>query len=461
MIFFNFVQKDDGGPLMKIAPLGMNTPNPPRVNWRTHLSLGLLALVYIFSYIDRQVISILIEPIKQEFGASDTHIGLLTGIAFGLLYAVMGLPLGRLADRSSRRNIIAISCTLWSFATLACGMVFQFWQLLAARMAVAVGEAGGMAPSISLVSDLYPPKRRSLVISLFMMGPHFGVLIGLALGGWIAQNYGWRMTFMAFGIPGLVLGPLVWLLVREPKRGGFDQPKTGPALATEPLWTQVRRLLAISAFRNVALACGVAGVAGYGYGIWTPSFLVRTHGLSIAHAGLMFGVASGVGALSGAMFSGALCDRLTQRDVRWQIGLPLIGVALSVPSALAFLLWPTGSPWVLGSLLVPKAMVFAMLFGFFASWWPSLSYSAVSQMIATSERTVASALLNLFITLLGVGAGPLVTGVLSDLLTPVFGTEALRWALVAVVCLFLFTMLFFALAVQPYRAQLARNQDAT
>ncbi|MDO9145613.1 MFS transporter [Rhodoferax sp.] len=437
----------------------MNTPNPPRVNWRTHLSLGLLALVYIFSYIDRQVISILIEPIKQEFGASDTQIGLLTGIAFGLLYALMGIPLGRLADRSNRRNIIAISCTLWSLATMACGMAAQFWQLLAARMAVAIGEAGGMAPSISLVSDLYPPKRRSLVISLFMMGPHLGVLIGLALGGWIAQNYGWRTTFIAFGIPGIVLGPLVWLLVREPRRGGFDAPKAGPVAATEPLWTQVRRLLAISAFRNVALACGMAGVAGYGYGIWTPSFLVRTHGLSIAHAGLMFGVASGVGAVGGALFSGALCDRLTPRDVRWQIGLPLIGVALSVPTALTFLLWPTGSPWVLGPLLVPKAMVFAMLFGFFASWWAALSYSAVSQMIATSERTVAAALLNLFITLLGVGVGPLVTGVFSDLLTPRFGADALRWALVAVVLLFLLTVLFFALAVNPYREQLARNRE--
>ena len=438
----------------------MNLNPSPSVTWRTHLSLGLLALVYIFSYIDRQVISILIEPIKQEFGASDTQIGLLTGIAFGLMYALMGIPLGRLADRSNRRNIIAISCTMWSFATIACGVAVQFWQLLAARMAVAVGEAGGMAPSISLVSDLYPPKRRSLVIRLFMMGPHFGVLIGLALGGWIAQNYGWRMTFLAFGIPGVVLGPLVWLLVREPKRGGFEVAKASPAVTSEPLWDQLRRLLAIAPLRNVALACGLAGIAGYGYGIWTPSFLVRTHGLSIAHAGLMFGVASGLGAMGGALFSGAMCDRLTQRDVRWQIGLPVIGVALSVPTGLAFLLWPTESPWVMGSLLIPKAMIFAMLFGFFASWWPALSYSAVSQMVATSERTVAAALLNLFMTLLGVGAGPLVTGMLSDLMTPIFGVDALRWALVAVVCLFLFTVLFFAMAINPYREQLTRYKEA-
>ncbi|HSW16814.1 MAG TPA: MFS transporter [Ramlibacter sp.] len=436
----------------------MNATDPPRVTWRTHLSLALLALVYIFSYIDRQVIAILIEPIKHEFGASDTQIGLLTGLAFGVLYAALGVPVGRLADRGSRRTIVAVCCALWSVATLACGMAQQFWQLLLARMSVAIGEAGGMAPSISLVSDLYPPRRRSLAISLFMTGPHIGVLVGLALGGWIAQRYGWRATFLAFGAPGIVFALLVWLLVREPRRGAFDASAGAPpaTLASEPLWTQMRRLMAIRAFRNVALACGVAGIAGYGYGVWTPSFLVRTHGLSIAHAGLMFGVASGVGAMSGALFSGWLCDRLTQRDTRWQIGLPLVGVAISVPSALAFLLWPAGAAWALGSLQVPHAMVFAMAFGFFASWWPSLSYSAISQMVAAGERGVAAALLNLFITLFGVGVGPLVTGALSDLMTPLFGAQALRWALVAVSCLFLVSMLFFALALQPYRGQLAR-----
>lgn len=434
----------------------MHTHPTTRVTWRTHLSLALLALVYIFSYIDRQVIAIVIEPIKHEFGASDTLMGLLTGLAFGLLYAALGVPVGRLADRSSRRRIVAVCCTLWSFATLACGLATQFWQLLLARMGVAVGEAGGMAPSISLVSDLYPKHRRSLAISLFMMGPHFGVLIGLALGGWIAQHHGWRATFLWAGAPGIVLGALVWLFVREPRRGGFD---TAPAAAApapaEPLWAQTQRLLAIPAFRHIALACGVAGIAGYGYGVWTPSFLVRTHGLTIAQAGLMFGVASGCGAVGGALFSGWLCDRLVLRDVRWQVGLPALGVALSIPAALAFLLWPAGATWSLGALRVPHAMAFAVAFGFLASWWPSLSYSAISQMVAASERSVAAALLNLFLTLFGVGAGPLVTGAISDMLTPVYGAQALRWALVAVMSLLLLTVLFFVAALNPYRRRVA------
>lgn len=433
-------------------------PAPPtaRPGWRAHLSLALLSLVYIFSFIDRQVVAVLIEPIKREFGASDTQIGLLTGLAFGLLYALLGLPVGRMADRGPRRVIVAVCCALWSAATVACGLAAQFWQLLLARMSVAIGEAGGMAPSISIVSDLYPRHRRSLAIGVFMSGSNLGVLIGLALGGWIAQQYGWRATFLAFGLPGIVLGALVWLLVKEPQRGAFDSPAAPPAAggSDEPLATQVRRLLGMPAMRWVALACGVAGVAGYAYGIWVPSFLMRSHGLNIAQAGLFFGLASGSGSLVGALAGGALCDRLSQRDPRWQIALPAVGAALSVPAALAFLLWPADAVWLLGSQPVPHALGFALLFGFFAAWWPALSYSAVSQMVAAAERSVAAALLNLFITLLGVGLGPLLTGFVSDRLSPWLGSEALRWSLAAVCCLFLVSAACFALALQPYGRRL-------
>jgi predicted MFS family arabinose efflux permease len=343
---------------------------PPVVNWRTHLSLALLALVYIFSFIDRQVIAVLIEPIKHEFGASDTHMGLLSGLAFGLLYAALGVPVGRLADRFNRRNIVAICCGLWSLATLACGLAAQFWQLLLARMSVAIGEAGGMAPSISVVSDLYPKERRSLAISLFMMGPHFGVLIGLALGGWIAQQYGWRVTFMAFGLPGMALAALVWWWVQEPRRGAFESVAVVVKPSSESMWQQVGRLWGLTPFRRLALACGLAGLAGYGYGVWVPSFLVRTHGLSLAQAGLLFGVASGVGAVAGSLFSGWLSDRLNRLDQRWQLRLPTVGVLLALPSAWAFIVWPEGGHWMLGSLRVPHAVAFAPVFAFFASWWP-------------------------------------------------------------------------------------------
>lgn len=432
----------------------------PMITWRSHLSLALLGLVYIFSYVDRQAIAVLIEPIRKEFGASDTQMGLLTGLAFGVMYAGLGIPMGRLADRGRRNRIVAVCCALWSLATMACGMAQQFWQLLLARMSVAVGEAGGMAPSIALVSDLYPPRHRSLVISLFMMGPHLGVIVGLALGGWIAQTQGWRATFLWFGAPGVLLGALVWWWVKEPPRGGFDAAPRAPA-STEPLLAQLRRLLAQPSLRWVALACGVAGVSGYGYGVWMPSFLVRTHGLSIAHAGLVFGLASGLGAVAGAFFSGWLCDRLVQRDARWQLRLPMLGVSLAIPIVLGLLAWPAGGHWQLGTVSVPYPMALALAFGFFASWWPSLSYSAVSQMVAPHERGTAAAILNLFITLFGVGAGPLVTGMISDALRPRYGAESLRYALACAMALMVFTVWFYGLAMRPYRERLAQLQQGS
>jgi MFS family permease len=421
----------------------------PAVTPRAHLSLALLALVYIFSYVDRQVISILIEPIKREFGVSDSAMGILTGLAFALLYAGLAIPVGKLADRGNRRNIVAVCCGLWSLATVACGLVPRFWMLVAARMSVAVGEAGGMAPSIALISDLYPKERRSLVITLFMMGPHLGVLIGLALGGWIAQQYGWRATFLWFGAPGIVLALLVRLLVQEPRRGAFEAPVADAAPS------RMLSLLAIAPFRNVCLACSVAGIAGYGYGVWTPSFLVRSHGMSIAHAGLVFGVISGVGAICGALLSGLLCDKLVRADTRWQLGLPLVGVALSIPAALGLFLWPSGGHWMLGTLHVPHAIVFAFVFALFASWWPALSYSAISHMVPAHQRSTSAATLNLFMTLFGLGLGPMSIGFLSDRFLPLYGQQGLRYALASTMCLMVFSVLLYALAMSPYRARLA------
>lgn len=425
----------------------------PRIPVRTHFSLALLALVYVFSYIDRTVVAILIEPIKREFGVSDTLVGLLTGLAFAVLYAGLAIPVGALADRSNRRNIVAVCCAAWSAATMMCGMAQSFWALLLARMSVAVGEAGGMAPSIALVSDMYPKERRSLAISLFMMGPHLGGLVGLALGGWIAQHYGWRATFLWFGAPGVLLAVLVWLVVREPRRGAFETPAAAPRCdAAGTSKSQVLALLKIPAFRYVCLACGIAGVSGYGYAVWTPSFLLRTHGVSIAHAGLIVGVIGGIGSVAGSLFSGLLCDRLVKHDKRWQIGLPLVGVALSIPTALAFFMWPAGGHWVVGSVPVPHPVAFAFGFAFFASWWPALSYSAISHMVAPNQRGVAAATLNLFLTMFGLGVGPLATGFLSDLLIPRFGQEGLRYALAAVMCLMLASVVLYWMAIRPYRS---------
>lgn len=436
--------------------------HPAAVTWRTHLSLLLVSLVYVFSYIDRQVIAVVIEPIKQEFGLNDTAMGVLSGLAFGLMYAVLAIPVGRFADNHSRSRVVAVSVALWSLATMACGLATGFWHLVVARMSVAVGEAGGMAPSISLISDLYPKKNRALAMSVFMMGPHLGLLIGFALGAWIAQEYGWRYTFIWFGAPGVVLGLLVWLLVREPQRGRYDEPTTEASTKApaEPLLAQLLRLLRIVALRRVAIACGLAGIAGYAFGVWTPSFLIRSHGLSLAQAGLWFGLASGIGSTVGMGFGGVLCDRLVQRDSRWQIGVPMLGMLMSVPAAAAFFLWPVGAHFVVGGVQLPQVILFAALFGLFGSWWPPLLFTAVSNMVGAGERSVAVALVAFFLTLFGGGLGPLVVGVLSDQLTPIFGQEALRWSLLIIMGLFAVSGLVLASTIQPYRKRQIAMREA-
>ena len=433
----------------------MLSNKPPVVNWRTHTTLILLALVYVFSFIDRNVIAIVLEPIKQEFGASDTLMGIMSGLAFAVLYAGLSLPLGRMADRGvNRRNLFATCCGLWSLATMACGMAQHFWQLMIARMTVAIGEAGGMAPSVSMVSDLYPPERRSLAISILMLGPHIGLLAAMVAGGWIAQEYGWRMVFYVFGAPGILLALLLFIFSRDPGRGVFDSAATKASQLKEKQLSfrqQLTEILKVKGFLYVCLACAVAGLAGYGYGIWAPTFMVRNFDMSLAHAGLTFGIASGIFAAAGSILSAVYCDRLTRQDSRWQIRLPLLGIIISLPMGIAFLLWPADAHWLIGGIKVPQAIIFAAGFSFFNSWWPTLSYAAVSHLMTSTQRATGAATLNLFVTLFGAGLGPLVAGSLSDVFGSVTGSDGLKYALVATLMLLLFSVYFYTRALTPYR----------
>lgn len=431
---------------------------PPKVTTRSHFTLALLAMVYIFSFIDRNVIAIVIEPIKQEFGASDTLMGLLTGLAFAVLYGILGIPLGRMVDMGAdRRKMISICCGLWSIATMACGMANSFWQLLIARMTVAVGEAGGMAPSVSMVSDLYPKSRRSTAMSIFMLGPQMGLLIAMVLGGYIAQTYGWRTTFIFFGIPGVLLAATLWLFTRDPGRGVFDteeERRQAREARNIKAGSQIKSIFQIRAFVFLCLGVSLTGVVGYGFGIWAPTFLLRTYEMPLAQAGFLFGIASGVFAILGTLCCGWVCDRLIKRDTRWQLALPMLGILLSLPMGIAFLLWPQTSSFNLAGFDIPFAMLFCAGFAFFQSWWPTLTFAAASHLLTSSQRALGAAFINLFMTLIGAGLGPFVSGTLSDFYTQTMGPDGLRWSLVTVLCLLLASALFYGLAIGPYQRRL-------
>lgn len=423
-----------------------------------HYALAVLTIVYVLHFIDRQILSVIIEPIKAEFGASDTQMGLLSGVAFALFYAVLGIPIARLSDRASRRNIIAACCACWSAFTIACGQAGSYLTLLLTRIGVATGEAGGTAPMISMVSDLYPRSQRPLAMAVLGLGPHIGVVFGLTLGGWIAQQYGWRAAFIWMGAPGVVMALVLFLTVREPRRGGMEEPSLTPSVAAPPvinIFGAVRRILAPMAMRLLLLAVGLAGFVGYGFGSWNVSYLVRAHGLSLQQAGAIAGLAGGVGAIFGTIFAGWLCKRLSPRDAAWQLRVPGIGLVLSLVVGLVYCLAPAGGSIRFGSVAIPTIAWLSLAFSFFAPWWTAQTFTAIANLAAPAERGLTMSLMVLSITLFGAGLGPVFTGALSDALAVSLGGEALRYALAITIGVTAVPAALYLAAAPTYRRSLA------
>ena len=245
--------------------------------------LALLTLGYVFNFVDRQVMTILLEPIKAEFDASDAQMGLLSGLAFALFYATLGIPVARLADRWSRRNVLAISMATWSVVTALCSTASSFVHLALLRIGVGIGEAGGSPPSQSLITDYFPPERRAFAQGVFAIAPNIGILVGLFGGALIAEALGWRAVFLVFGLPGVALSVLLYLTLKEPLR-----PPPDPL--DRSLWSAMGDIVKLPGFVWIAAGVGFAGMSGYGLGVWSPSFLVRVHGMTLVDAGLWLGL---------------------------------------------------------------------------------------------------------------------------------------------------------------------------
>ena len=398
-------------------------PHEAYTNRYRYYVLALLTFGYVFNFVDRQVMTILIEPIKMEFGASDTQMGLLSGLAFALFYATLGIPVARLADRWSRRNVLAISMTTWSAVTALCATATGFWHLLLLRIGVGIGEAGGTPPSQSLLADYFPPEKRAFAQGILATAPNIGILVGLFGGALIAEAYGWRSVFLVFGIPGVLLAILIQLTIKEPLKVTASASEEGAGL-----FSTLGNIFRLPSFAHIMVGVGFTGIAGYGLGVWSPSFLVRVHNMSLVDAGLYLGLIGVFGGGLGTISSGLLVDRLARRDKRWQLWLPAIGIFLALPTQLAFLLWPAEHRLVMGDVDVPFALVFMALSAVFASFWIAPSYAAVQNLVPQYWRTQASALMLLAINLLGMGLGPLLVGMLSDLLSQ-FGDSSVRYGL--------------------------------
>ncbi|MCH2171504.1 MFS transporter [Myxococcota bacterium] len=424
--------------------------NPPHDGERVGFSdpytryvMLVLFIVYVVSYIDRQLMAVLLEPIKNDLGVSDTQMGLLTGVAFAIFYATLGMPIARFADRNSRRSVIAAGVAVWSMMTAATGLARNFTQILAARIFVGVGEAAGGAPGHSLISDYFPPRQRATALALYSTGGTVGIMLGMWLGGWIGFHYGWRIAFVVLGIPGVLIALLVRLTVREPVRGRFDEADI-EAEPAPPAREAIRYLLSKPSYRWLTLAATLHVFAGFGASNWYASFLIRIHDMPLDQIGLWLGPFSGAAATLGALFFGRLVDRMGSRDARWYMWLPMIGTLCAMPFSYAFILSDSLFPAIY--LMLPAA--------FFGNSYTGATFAMAQGLARPQMRTLSAATVLFSMNLLGMGFGPFVIGLMNDTLGPRFGTEAIRYSLLIIGIPHLVAAVMNALAAKTLRNDL-------
>lgn len=407
--------------------------------------LAVLVAVFTFSHIDRQILSILLEPIKHDLGLSDTGLGFLTGIAFALFYATLGMPIAMWADRGNRRTIIALSLAVWSGMTALCGLATTFWQLALARIGVGVGEAGGNAPAHALISDYYPPAERATALAVYSLGVPFGVFAGFLIGGWVNELIGWRAAFLVVGLPGLLLALIVQLTMRELPRGYAEglhvRTETAP-----PFRTVLRFLWSQPAARQLIAGGALFSAAGYAIIVWTPAFLVRVHGMSTGEVGTALALIIGAAGAIGTYLGGYLSDRLARHDIRWRSWVVAIPALVNVPFVCATYLVDDVRLALL--LFVIPAMVAAMYIG--------PTFAMIQSLARVRMRTVAASIMLFVANLIGAGLGPQVVGIISDVMADDFGQHALRYGLAVTSLFYLWSALHYFLTARHLEAGVAR-----
>ena len=393
--------------------------NPYASTARRNYVLVVLTLVYTFNFIDRQLLSILQEAIKLDLSLSDAQLGLLTGFAFAMFYVTAGIPIARLADRSNRRNIVAVSVGLWSFMTAISGFVQNYLQLLLARVGVGVGEAGGSPPSHSIVSDIFPKKQRASALAFYSTGVNLGILFGFLFGGWLNEFFGWRVAFMVVGVPGIMLAILVRTTVREPVRGLVENKQASDKQV--PFKDVITLLWQRKTFRHMALACGLNAFAGYGTVNWLASFFIRTHEMSTGELGTWLALSTGLFGAIGVLIGGILGDKLGGRDKRWYTWIPGLATIMVVPFMIIVLL--TDNQYV--------ALVCVFIPGTLQNVYLRNSIATTHNLVGLRWRSTASAILFFILNVIGLGMGPFAVGLLSDFLAPTLGAESLRYSMLA------------------------------
>lgn len=410
-------------------------PAAPREGRRYRVTaLVMLLLVYTFNFVDRQILGILAPTIKTDLALTDTQLGLLGGLAFALLYSTLAIPLAWVADRTSRTWVITLSLAVWSAFTALCGVAGSFAQLFAFRVGVGVGEAGGVAPSYAVIADTFAPDRRARALAVYSLGIPLGSAAGVMLGGYIATSIDWRTAFVAVGVAGLVLAPVFRLCVREPVRGADPRDR-------EP----VRRVFGILArkpsFWLLAFGASASSMLGYGLAFWLPSLMQRSFGLDLIETAQFYGGVLLLGGVAGVLLGGVLGDRLGARDRRMYARVPAIAFVIAVPLFAAGIL-SSSMTAAFVFFLVPQALAYV---------WLAPVITAIQHLVPGHMRATASATFLLINNLIGLGGGSFALGALSDTLATRYGDEALRYAMLAGLVLYLVAALLMWMASTPLR----------
>ena len=411
-------------------------------------TMVVLTVVYVFNFVDRQILAILLPSIRDEFLVNDSVLGFLAGTAFAIFYATLGVPIALLADRWNRRNLIAIALTIWSGMTAMSGMAANIWQLSLARIGVGIGEAGCSPPAHSMISDLYPPEQRSTAMGFYTLGISTGIALAYLGGGWVAQNIGWRAAFYIVGVPGLLLAVVVRFTLTEPVRGASENRQDSGA---HPSVADVFKfLLARRSFIHMAVAAGLSAFVGYAVVSFFPSFLVRSFDMEIAAIGKwlgwILGIAGGIGFFGGGLLADHF-GRSKRRNALWLIAaMMLVTAAFEVAVFLA-----PSAAWTLIIFIVPAAT---------SNIYLAPVLAQTQSLVGLRMRGVASALVLLIINLIGLGLGPLAVGFVSDLLAPQFADESMRYSLLIICAVFLpWAACHYYLAGKSIDADLARAAE--
>lgn len=406
-------------------------------------TLIILTIIYAFNFLDRQILVILQEPIKADMGLSDAQLGILTGLAFAVFYVTAGIPIAYWADRGNRRNIIALALTIWSAMTAFTGLVQNYVQMVIARIGVGVGEAGGSPPSHAMISDLYPEKQRATAMAIFSTGTGIGTLLGFLVGGILIQFVDWRTIFLIVGLPGIAIAVVLRFTVKEPTRGRLEE--TAPPKAS--LQETLRLLRDRPTFWIMSFGFALSMFTTYGAGNFIPSYLIRSHEMTVTQVGISLALIAGFSGMIGIYLGGVITDRMILRDKRWYLWTPALAMVIAGPFAVTLYL----------SDNTPLALICLFIGNMLNSTAIGPAIAVAHGVVPPSMRALVSSILFFIMNLIGMGIGPVYTGWISDLLEPRFGDDSLRYAMLSVLLITSLSVVLLYVASRYLRRDFARQ----